>query len=64
MDTLLNDIERFCADHKLSEWQFGELALNDRHFIRQLREEREPRRRTVERVRAFMGAYSPTQAAA
>lgn len=59
MDTLLSDIEKFVATHGLSEWQFGELALNDRHFIRQLREEREPRRKTVERVRSFMATFVP-----
>jgi putative IMPACT (imprinted ancient) family translation regulator len=64
MDTLLSEIEKFCATHRLSEWQFGEMALNDRHFIRQLRDDREPRRKTVERVREFMATYRPAQAAA
>ena len=57
MDTLLADIEEFLAEHELSEWQFGDLALNDRHFVRQLRDEREPRRKTVDRVRQFMAEY-------
>lgn len=64
MDTLLTDIEEFCTRHELSEWQFGERALNDRHFIRQLREDREPRRKTVERVKQFMKEYTPPPARA
>jgi hypothetical protein len=63
MDTLLSDILAFVAENKLSEWAFGEQALGDRHFIRQLRDDnREPRRATVERVRNFMRDY--TKAAA
>jgi len=65
METLLSDIESFLSDHpELSEWQFGELALNDRKFIAQLRDNREPRRKTVARVRSFMQDYVPTAEAA
>jgi hypothetical protein len=62
-DTLLADIEDFCAAHNLSEWQFGDLALNDKHFVRQLRSDREPRRKTVERVRRFIATYVSERAA-
>lgn len=61
MDTLLTDIEKFAAKNGLSEWQFGELALNDRHFIRQLREGRDLRMSTVERVKVFMRSYRPAK---
>lgn len=66
MNTLLSDIEAFISTHGMSEWAFGEGALNDRHFIRQLRDDREPRRKTEARVRHFMATYRPadTQAAA
>lgn len=60
MITLLSQIEAFRASNGLSEWRFGELALNDRHFIRQLREGRDIRLSTAERVRAFMAGYRPT----
>ena len=47
--------------HQLSEWQFGEQAVNDRHFVRQLRAGRDLRMSTVERVRRFMTEFnSPT----
>lgn len=52
--TLLSEIEKFCTKHGLSERQFGTLALNDKNFIPQLREGRDLRLSTVERVRCFM----------
>lgn len=54
MEDLLADIEAFTAEHAMSEWQFGEAVLNDRHFVRQLRDGRDIRFSTAERVRAFM----------
>lgn len=54
--TLLAEIEKFCAEAGLSESQFGTLALNDKNFIPQLREGRDVRLSTVERVRAFIAA--------
>jgi hypothetical protein len=57
MAELLTEIDAFLADHGLSDWQFGEKALNDKHFIRQLREGRDVRMSTLHRVRAFMAEY-------
>lgn len=64
MDDLIKDIEAFRAENDLSEWQFGELALNDRHLIRQLRSGRDLRMSTVERLRTFMAEYKPSERAA
>jgi hypothetical protein len=64
MDTLLSEIEVFCKAHDLSEWQFGDLALKDRYFIRQLGKGREPRSATVGRVRQFMASYKAEARAA
>ena len=64
METLIAQIESFMAAHGLSEWQFGEQAINDRHFVRQLREGRDLRMSTVSRVSAFMAEYVPTPKAA
>jgi hypothetical protein len=63
MDELLTSIEKFRTEHGLSEWQFGEMVLNDRHFIRQLRVGRDLRMSTVERVKSFMASYTPTKIA-
>ncbi len=59
MDEFLNEIDAFRQQHGLSEWQFGEMALNDRHFIRQLRTGRDMRLSTFGKVRAFMESYQP-----
>jgi len=64
MDTLLSEIEAFQAEHKLADTAFGDAALGDRHFLRQLREGREPRRATVARVRQWMADYQPAPAQA
>jgi hypothetical protein len=69
MEKLLEEIATFRERHGLSEWQFGELALNDRHFIRQVRGEdgKRPRRvwpETEKRVTDFMAEYEARQQAA
>lgn len=45
------------ATHELSDWQFGELALKDKHLIRQLRAGRDLRMSTVARIEQFMADY-------
>lgn len=60
MADLIENIDGFIAKHGLSEWQFGELALNDRHFIRQLRDGRDLRMSTLRRVQDFMADYVPS----
>jgi hypothetical protein len=60
---LINKIEAFCTEHGLSDGQFGILALNDKNFVPQLREGRDVRLSTLERVQGFMAAYRPEQAA-
>lgn len=64
MSSLLEDIEAFCAARELSEAQFGLLALNDKNFVPQLRDGRDIRFSTAERVRQFIVTYRPESAAA
>lgn len=59
---LRSDVEAFLAKTGLAPTRFGELALNDRHFVRQLRENREPRRSTEAKARQFMAEYRPPDA--
>ena len=54
MDPLLSDIEAFLAENSVSASTFGAHALGDRHFVRQMRQGREPRRSVREKVRAYM----------
>ncbi len=69
MTDLLEEIARFCAHHDMSETRFGELVLNDKPFVSQLRAGRDIRSSTVEKIRAFIrdfeaseGAVPPTRA--
>ena len=61
---LLCDIEEFLSRQELAPTRFGELALSDRHFVRQLRAGRRVWPETEEKVRKFMRDYrAETQAA-
>jgi hypothetical protein len=51
---LLNEIHAYRAKHGLDRTKFGILAANDGHLLPRLEAGREPRRSTVEKVRAFM----------
>jgi hypothetical protein len=64
MLTLLSEIELFMDTHRLSHWQFGQAALGDKHFVRQLRDGRDIRVSTERRVRDFMLTYRSEQEAA
>ena len=62
MGSLLSEIEAFIETHKLSHWQFGAAALNDRHFVEDLREGRRCWPETEARARHYMAAYKPEAA--
>lgn len=59
MQDLITEIETFCRQNKMSKWDFGELALNDRPFVGQLEAGRDIRMSTVQRVREWMKSYKP-----
>jgi hypothetical protein len=63
MEQLLTDIETFCERHGMAETRFGELAMGDKPFVKQLREGRNVQMRTAEKVRRFMAAYEADIAA-
>lgn len=63
MQNILTEIEGFCQRHGLAETRFGELAMGDKPFVKQLREGRDVRVSTVEKVRAFMASYEAERAA-
>lgn len=60
MDDLIHDIDAFCEAQGMSPWQFGLLALNDKPFVKQLRDGRRVWPATEARVRDFMATYAPT----
>lgn len=66
---LLADIMAFLTTHEITERQFGEMALNDKNLVPQLKGINCPRPRrlwpeTEAKVRRFMSTYRPEQDAA
>ncbi len=59
---LLEDIKAFCATHSLSIWQFGELAMNDKSFVKNMEDGRRTWPETEAKVRRFMATYRPDAA--
>lgn len=57
MEPLLDEIATFITDHALTERRFGELALNDKNFVSDMRDGRSPSLNTVDKLRRFMRAY-------
>lgn len=56
---LLRDIEKFLRRTGMPATKFGRLAVRDPRLVLDLRNGREPRRRTVIRVEHFMNKYFP-----
>ena len=63
MQELLLEIEQFCRRNGMSETRFGELALNDKPFVAQLKAGRDLRGSTAEKLRQFMAEYEENQPA-
>lgn len=57
MTHLLTDIEAFCKRHDMKPSRFGELALNDKPFVFQLRDNRRVWPETESKVRDWMASY-------
>ena len=58
MLTLLDKINDFIARQEgMTERRFGELALNDKNFVADMKEGRSPSLNTAARVEDFMRAY-------
>ena len=56
---LVAAVQDFCNRYEMSKTRFGELALNDPSFVTEIEAGREPRRKTVARVAAFISGYVP-----
>lgn len=54
---LLAAVERFLSDTGMTPTQFGWQAVKDPVFVRDLKNGREPRRRTRQRVADFIAQY-------
>ncbi|WP_343346386.1 hypothetical protein WJT74_02340 [Sphingomicrobium sp. XHP0239] len=51
---LLRDVEKFLKSNDIAAARFGRDAVNDPRFVFDLRRGREPRQRTIDRVRSFL----------
>jgi hypothetical protein len=51
---LLRDVEKFLKNSNTPPARFGREAMGDPRFVFYLRNGREPRLRTIKRVRAFL----------
>ena len=51
---LLRDVEKYLKNSNTPAAKFGREAMGDPRFVFDLRRGREPRPRTVEKVRAFL----------
>ena len=51
---LLRDVEKYLKSSNTPAARFGREAMGDPRFVFDLRRGREPRPRTIERIRAFL----------
>lgn len=58
---LLDQIERYLNETRVSPTRFGRMAGGDPRFVHDLRSGREPRFATCERVRSFLLQPRPDQ---
>lgn len=63
MEQLIADIQAFCDAHGMKPTRFGELALNDKPFVKRLEDGRRIWPETEAKVRRFMATYRPQEAA-
>lgn len=61
---LLDEIEAFLKASGMSATAFGTQALNDPAFVQDLRDGRDPKLSTADRIREFMRTWKPEAAAA
>lgn len=64
LDAFKSRIEQFLLDWGMAERTFGLSACKDTAFVRDLREGREPRQSTIEKVERFMREHEQAQNAA
>ncbi|MBO9711404.1 hypothetical protein [Sphingomonas sp.] len=59
---VLRKVEKFLRKTDMPPTKFGRLAVNDPRLVGDLRNGREPRARTVQRIEAFLAAQAETSA--
>lgn len=57
-EALIAEIDAFLSKYGMAEWRFGELVVGDARFVGQMRDgARDPKMRTVEKIRNFIINY-------
>lgn len=59
MENMEHEIAAFCRKHGIPDSRFGREAMNDPAFVYSLREGRDLKVSTVNKLRAFMENYKP-----
>jgi hypothetical protein len=59
LDPILSTIEAYLISAEMAPTAFGERAAGDRHLVRNLRDGRELRRATREKIQAFIEKNPP-----
>lgn len=62
--SLVRAVEAFLKDRDMAPVTFGRLAMNDPHFVRDIRAGRRLWPETEKKVRAFMASYVSSEAVA
>jgi 2,4-dienoyl-CoA reductase-like NADH-dependent reductase (Old Yellow Enzyme family) len=57
---LVKRVDAYLRRTKIAATRFGRDAVGDPNFVLELRDGRKPRRKTVERVLAFLDAVEPS----
>jgi len=57
MATIIHDIDHFISEKGIAAATFGQMAMNDRHLVRQLRKGRRLWPETEAKIRNFMASY-------
>jgi hypothetical protein len=62
-DEFLAEVDAFLLEAEMEPATFGRAALNDPSFVLDLRRDRSPNLRTIEKVRAFIAEFRQKAAA-
>ena len=54
---ILRDVEKHLKNSNMPAARFGREAMGDQRFVFDLRKGREPRPRTIQRIRAFLESW-------
>ena len=57
-DVFLNEVEDFQARHKMSDYKFSMLAMDDKAFLTRVKQGRDVQTRTIDKCLLFIKQYN------